>query len=329
MQAGSSAGGSSGRLNELVVELRLTGWLDGSQNEGTSRGIKRHPPWASRKVFGEGRWAYKGRYDAVSQGVVAPPDAGSLRGAVWKGGEMQDATGETAPRWASSLGAFNVYMTQDLIGGPRRIKLAWAINLHKILTPAVVVLLMLWFRNFGLAAWVYLALHGTYCLCWLMKHAAFRDPKWETRVTFPGAGFTFALLATYWVAPFLLISDVLQRPPNELTGCLLALSISLLVLGTSIMMTSDCQKRFTLKYHAGLITGGMFKRIRHPNYLGEMMVYASLALLVRHWIPWAVLAYWWLCVFLVNMLTIEASLSRYPEWEEYRRKTSMLIPWVV
>ena len=234
-----------------------------------------------------------------------------------------------APRWASWLGAFNVYVTQDLLGGPRQIKLAWAINLHKILTPMVVVLFMFRFRNFGEAAWVYLALHGAYCFCWLLKHSAFRDSRWETRVTIAGAVFTFVLLASYWVAPFLLISDVLERPSNEVPSWLIAISISLLVLGTATMMTSDCQKRFTLALRSGLITDGMFRRIRHPNYLGEMMVYASLALLVRHWIPWAVLAYWWVCVFLVNMLMIEASLARYPGWADYKRKTSMLIPWVV
>jgi hypothetical protein len=44
---------------------------------------------------------------------------------------------------------------------------------------------------------IYLALHGSYGRCWLLKHAAFRDPKWETRVTLAGAAFTFILLVTY------------------------------------------------------------------------------------------------------------------------------------
>jgi protein-S-isoprenylcysteine O-methyltransferase Ste14 len=242
---------------------------------------------------------------------------------------MHAAVKQEPPRWASFVGAYNAYMTQNLLGGSRRFKIAWAINCHKALTPAVVVLLMFGYQSFSAAAWVYLALHGTYCLCWLLKHVAFRDPRWETRVTIGGAAFTFVLLATYWVAPFLLISNVLNRPGDVAPSWLLALCIGLLVLGATVMMTSDCQKRFTLRYRAGLIAEGMFKRIRHPNYLGEMMVYASFALLVRHWIPWVVLAYWWTCVFLVNMLIIEASLSRYPEWAEYRRRTSMLIPWVV
>jgi protein-S-isoprenylcysteine O-methyltransferase Ste14 len=58
-----------------------------------------------------------------------------------------------------------------------------------------------------------------------------------------------------------------------------------------------------------------------------MMVYSALALLVRHWISWAILAYWWLCVFLVNMLLIDASLSRYPGWRAYEAKTGLVLPW--
>ena len=70
----------------------------------------------------------------------------------------------------------------------------------------------------------------------------------------------------------------------------------------------------------------MFKYVRHPNYLGEMMIYGSYALLVQHWIPWVILAYWWIFVFLLNMLKIEASLSRYPEWKAYKTRSGMLLP---
>jgi protein-S-isoprenylcysteine O-methyltransferase Ste14 len=91
-------------------------------------------------------------------------------------------------------------------------------------------------------------------------------------------------------------------------------------------MTADCQKYFTLKYHQGLIREGLFKYIRHPNYLGEIMLYASYALIVQHWIPWAILTWVWIGVFLVNILQKEASMSRYSEWTEYKKQSGMLIP---
>jgi protein-S-isoprenylcysteine O-methyltransferase Ste14 len=174
---------------------------------------------------------------------------------------------------------------------------------------------------------VYMALHGTYGFCWLLKHIAFRDSRWETRITFGGAVSLFLLLATYWIAPYLLISDALGADRPEPSNWFLAFCIALFVLGVTIMTASDCQKNITLKYRQGLITDGMFKYVRHPNYLGEMMSYASYALLAQHWIPWAVLAYWWTAGFFVSMLLIESSLSRFPEWEAYKARTGRLLPW--
>jgi protein-S-isoprenylcysteine O-methyltransferase Ste14 len=240
---------------------------------------------------------------------------------------METTKRQEAPSWVRAIYAFNTYLTQDLLGGPRLIKMAWAINLHKFLTVFVVALLMIGFNNFSTAAWVYMALHGAYGFCWLIKHVAFRDPKWETKATFGGAVLLFLLLATYWIAPFLLISNVLGINRPAPPDWLIAICIALFTFGLTIMIASDCQKQYTLKYRRGLITEGLFKYIRHPNYLGEMMVYASYALLVQHWIPWIVLAYWWTMGFLVNMLMIEESISRYPDWEAYKARTGMLLPW--
>jgi hypothetical protein len=91
-------------------------------------------------------------------------------------------------------------------------------------------------------------------------------------------------------------------------------------------MVSDAHKHFVLQVRRGLITDGLFSRIRHPNYLGEMMLYASFALLAQHWAPWLVLLWVWAGVFLPNILAKEASMARYPEWAAYRARTGLLLP---
>lgn len=66
--------------------------------------------------------------------------------------------------------------------------------------------------------------------------------------------------------------------------------------------------------------------MRHPNYLGEMMLYSAYALLAWRAYPWAALVSVWVVLFATNMVYKEASMSRYPEWAAYRRRTWWLLP---
>ena len=229
--------------------------------------------------------------------------------------------------WIRSIHRAETYLSQDFLGGPKWLKLAWVINLHKGSTMIVVALMMVVYRNNTTAAWVYLALHGTYGLCWLLKHVSFPDAQWERRVTFGGAAMTVAfILGPYWLFPYLLISGVLGPDRPTPSNALLAAAISVHTFGLALMMSADAQKYFTLKYHPGLIKEGLFKAVRHPNYLGEMLIYGAYALLVQHWIPWVILGCIWIGLFLVNILVKEASLARYPQWGAYKARTGLLLP---
>jgi Protein of unknown function (DUF1295) len=92
------------------------------------------------------------------------------------------------------------------------------------------------------------------------------------------------------------------------------------------MIAADAQKYFTLRLKRSLITDGMYRFIRHPNYLGEIMIYGSFALMVWHWLPFVVLAWVWDGFFAVNLTIKEASMSRYPEWAEYKKRSWWLLP---
>ena len=35
-------------------------------------------------------------------------------------------------------------------------------------------------------AWIYLAMHGSYGLVWILKDLAFPDPNWQNRITIGG-----------------------------------------------------------------------------------------------------------------------------------------------
>ncbi len=200
-------------------------------------------------------------------------------------------------------------------------KIKHAINLHKGLTSIVVLSLMAAYNNFTLAAFIYLALHGGYGILWLLKDQFYPDKQWEQDFPVGTVIFTFFVIGLYWIAPFILISS-----GSEPSNILIALAVVINLLGVFFTYGSDAQKYYTLKYKTGLITEGFFTRSRNPNYLGEILIYISFAMLAQHWIPFVILGGFFAGIFLPNMLKKDKSLSRYPEFEAYKTRTGLLLP---
>lgn len=234
-----------------------------------------------------------------------------------------------APAWATTLHRLADLLACDLGGGPRPWTFAAVIDCQKGGTLPFLGLLMAWYGDPSPASWIYLAMHGGYGLAWLIKDLAFPDPAWRRRITVGGGLFVFfGVLAWYWSFGWLLISGA-SRPTYPLPDpAWFALCVGLCLVGTAIMMAADAQKFYTLRLRPGLITDGLFRHVRHPNYLGEMMIYGSFAMMAWHWLPAVVLASVWTCVFAPNMAVKEARLSRHPGWAAYRRRTWWLLPGV-
>ncbi len=181
---------------------------------------------------------------------------------------------------------------------------------------------MMWaYQNFTLGAWIYLALHGTYGFLWLLKDQIYPDKRFEEEVA-PAVGIgSFIMLALYWVAPLVLMSSGSVPSPN-----LVAVAVAGYTLGIFLHYTSDAQKYYTLKYRPGLITEGFFARSRNINYLGEILIYGAFALLTQHWLPFVILGFFFGTVFFPGMVSKDKSLSRYPEFSEYKNKSGLLLP---
>lgn len=200
-------------------------------------------------------------------------------------------------------------------------KIKHSINLHKATTFIFVLGLMFAYQNFTLGPWIYLSLHGTYGLLWLLKDAIYPDRQWEEEISLPLGVTTFGLLGLYWVAPFLLISNFTE-PPLPLVAAAIATNI----FGVFLHYCSDAQKHYTLKYKPGLISEGFFARCRNTNYLGEILIYTGFAMLAMHWLPFLILGGFVAGIFIPNMLKKDRSLSRYPEFEAYKTRSGLLFP---
>lgn len=228
------------------------------------------------------------------------------------------------PRWASvCLRVLDTLVMEA--PGRRWIKVAWAVNVHKIVTVFLVLGMMVAWQNFSTGAWTYLALHGVYGYCWLIKDLGFRDHQLETRISPSGALFLYAgLIGLYWLIPYLFLSRHVVP-----TGPELAVAVAVHTLGVVVMIAADGQRHWVLRHHPGLIADGMFRYTRNPNYLGEIMLYSAYAWLADHWLAWTVVAYAAILVFVPRMYRKDHSLSRHSGWDQYRRESGMLIPWAL
>lgn len=200
------------------------------------------------------------------------------------------------------------------------------VDTHKFLTTFVVLGLMAAYDQWSnTTAWVYLALYGTYGMIWLIKSRTFPDKRWEAPVSIPQGIGLFGTLALYWIAPFLIMQNATQAPSWYTAIC-----IALYTLGIFLHYTSDMQKHMVMTVHPGtLLREGLWARVRNPNYLGELLIYLGYGLLAMHWLPLAVIFMIVLLIWVPNMRKKDKSLSRYPDYAEYRRKSKWLIPFLI
>ena len=174
-----------------------------------------------------------------------------------------------APAWAAKLQRITTYAVTRFGGGPRPWKFSWVINFQKCGTFFFLGALMWYYGNYSTAAWVYLAMHGSYGVVWFIKDMAFPDSGWQQKITIGGGINAFVgVLGWYWVFGWLLISGT-GTPEYPLPDAAwFSLCISLCIVGSVIMIAADAQKFFTLKVQSGLITTGMHRLCPSPQLPG-------------------------------------------------------------
>jgi len=101
------------------------------------------------------------------------------------------------------------------------------IDSQKALTFVFILGFMCFYQLWDNAtAWIYLAIHGTYGLLWLLKSLTFPDKNWEQTCGFGYGAVIWIGLSLYMVNPWLIGSRAVEAPI-----WLLALSVFMVVLG--------------------------------------------------------------------------------------------------
>ena len=84
------------------------------------------------------------------------------------------------------------------------------------------------------------------------------------------------------------------------------------------------------EHHGQLYTEGLFKRTRHPNYLGDLVSFSGLCLISGTWAT-AIIPLLMLTGFLfVNIPTLDAHLHDHygTQFDEYAKRTWKLVPFL-
>ena len=117
-----------------------------------------------------------------------------------------------------------------------------------------------------------------------IKDLVFPDKTFQTKVTLLSGLVATALLLMYFLPGYQMASGIANNNPSVDR---IIVSFTSYAFGLFLMMGSDLQKYYTMKYRPGkLINTGFFKLTRNPNYLGEVLIYNSFAIIVDRWDNW-------------------------------------------
>ena len=205
------------------------------------------------------------------------------------------------------------------------------IDIHKGITPLFILFLITYYNSWSNpVAMIYLVLHGVYGILWISKSYIFPDKQWEQSTGVAYGLFIWMGLSLYWISPFIITSGIRILPFNiKQSFIYFSICIAIYIIGVFLHFVSDMQKYVHLKLNPGnLIDNGMFARIRNTNYLGEFCIYLGFSLLALDWTPIIVIFLFMILIWIPNMNNKDKSLSRYSEFEDYKKRTSKIFPFI-
>ena len=156
------------------------------------------------------------------------------------------------------------------------------------------------------------------------RHKTRQDVAWNVARPF--------LVILILAMPFCDRRDILTMPDISSlrwTGLGLVVAGFVLITWTTVELGRQYSVYITLQQNHKLITSGPYRYIRHPRYLGVMLVALGLALLFRSWIALAALPF--LLALLIFRLTDEEKLLREEfggHWDKYVQRSWRLVPFI-
>jgi protein-S-isoprenylcysteine O-methyltransferase Ste14 len=223
-----------------------------------------------------------------------------------------------------------------LLGRNKTCRVRQALNLHKLAVAPIYLVIIYWnnqtLQTIPTNLRLVFLLHTIYGMLWVIKDIHFPDYSWQSEATLGSVVNMFFVLSAIYYSP--VYCQYIECPDignalfkNNEVLCQIA-GIFFYVFGIFFHFVADAQKFFILKYRQprSLITNGLFKYTRNPNYFGEVLIYVGYAFLSG--IPFTIVLFMivWVSVFLPNIACKDERLSRHKGFDDYIKKTGLLIP---
>ena len=115
---------------------------------------------------------------------------------------------------------------------------------------------------------------------------------------------------------------------NPITYSSIVVALPLYIFGSLINTAADVQKMTAKSMGASLVNDGIWRSVRHVNYLGDLMRYTSFSVISGS--LWAFLLPG--AIFLLYLQRIaqkeQSMTDRYPGFTAYQQNSTRLFPWI-
>lgn len=202
------------------------------------------------------------------------------------------------------------------------VPLNWVINIQKLGCLFFTFVLMVYYNNFSKGCWVYLGLHGSYGLMWVLKDITFPDKSFQRKVGLIEFIMVALILIMYYLMPFMMTSGMADNNPSDER---VFVCIMMYTIGIVLMMATDIQKYVRLSLKKGLIDDLLMETNRNTNFFGEMLLYSAFATLVNERICFYMLFFIWSTLFFSRIYLKELSFSKKEGWNKYKSNSYLLL----
>ena len=202
-----------------------------------------------------------------------------------------------------------------------------AINVAKIITIFCLITLALIYGVNDYRQVIYLCLHISYCLWWLLEQLLF--PQRRRQIFTEKIGILTFVIVLLFVGVFYSLPGYFAfTNPSPIGYLSITIAIPLYIFGSLINTGVDVQKMVAKSMGSGLVQDGIWRSVRHVNYLGDLMRYTSFSVIAGT--LWAFLLPGLIMLLYFQRINQkeQAMTAKYSDFTTYQQKSSRLLPWI-